>query len=146
MLSDNFNQTLFQFIGQMNVLSYNLSKDHKPENITALEYNLLEYLYLNDGIALKKISAYFDINPRRISRTLKKLVEKAYVIKVKDASDKRQVNCYLTKKGKLILDECFFQFIKDINQKYDHISDQEQNYLSESMTYILKKLQIEQQM
>lgn len=140
MLNDEFMQTIFQFISETNALSYNISKDHKPENITLLQYNLLEYLYLNDGVSLKKICSHMSMSIGSTRREISKLIDLGYIHKEKDIDDKRLIKLYINRKGKLLLDECFFQFVKDVNKKYEYLSEEEQINLSECMKYIIKKL------
>ena len=142
MMRENFNQTLFQFISETHKITHDLAKDHKPEGITSPQYNLLEHLYFKEGINISEISKSMSLATSSVSREANKLIDKGYVYKVKDNEDKRKYNIFLTKEGKILLDECFFQVVKGINKKYEHLEEQELKYLVECMEYIIKKMYI----
>lgn len=140
MLREGFNQTLFQFISDTNKTTYHLSKDHKPRGLTPMQYSLLEHLYFQDGNTISEISKNLCLNVPNVSREAKKLISRELIYKVQSTSDRRKSNVFLTKEGKTLLDECFFQVIIDVNKKYEHLTKQELFNLTECMKYIMRKM------
>lgn len=140
MLREEFNQHFFSFIEDINKITFEMTNDHRPKEVTPLHYNMLENLYGNEGQTLSELCTQVNITISNGSRELKKMIEKELIIKVKNLEDKRKSKLYLTRSGKILLDECFFQIIKNINRKNEKLKDDEISNLIECMNYITKKI------
>lgn len=62
---------------------------------------LLYLMEENDGANAKELSERFAVNTSRIAAILNGLVKKGYIIRQKDADDKRMVRVFITEKGRI---------------------------------------------
>lgn len=135
-----FHHQLFDFIGQMNKLSYELSLDFQPSGLSALEFSALEFIYHDSEKHLKDIQETFALSDPQSRRLVKKLMDKSLVIVHRDKSDFRKRTYEITREGKAKIDESYFQVSKGVQKKYDYLNDEEKSNLEECMQYILKLL------
>jgi DNA-binding MarR family transcriptional regulator len=87
----------------------------KEFNITSGEYPFMMYLYKNEGLTQDELSSYLYIDKAATARAIKSLIEKEYLLKYKDNSDKRCNRIYLTDKAN--------KFKNEIRQSVWHCSD-----------------------
>ncbi|NLY72294.1 MAG: MarR family transcriptional regulator [Tissierellia bacterium] len=69
------------------------------------QYAYLLYLYENEGTNQYDISRDLYIDKTTVAKALKKLEESGYILRKTDQRDKRRVNVFLSKKGKLVYEE-----------------------------------------
>lgn len=140
MLRDEFNQLFFQFIGDTHKVAYELSNEFQPEGISQIEYGLLEHLYYFERQHLNDMSNTLLISKNTSRKYLKRLVDLGFVDAGKDENDGRKKVYAITRNGKLKLDECFFQVIKGVQEKYKHINEETLTNVIECITYVTKVL------
>lgn len=69
------------------------------------QYAYILYLHENEGANQYDISRDLFIDKTTVAKALKKLEETGYILRKTDQRDKRRVNVFLSKKGKLIYEE-----------------------------------------
>lgn len=135
-----FHHKLFEFIGDMNKLSYELSLEFQPEGLSALEFSALEFIYHDKERYLKDLMEVFGLSDPQTRRLVKKLLDKSLIIVHRDPVDFRKRKYEITREGKAKIDESYFQVSKGVKEKYDYLSNTEKDNLSECMDYIEKLL------
>lgn len=94
-------------IGQINQLSNKLmtkTNDAYQKNfgISSIEWRIIVVLFDYPDIALNEVSDLMSIDNALVSRTLKKLTAKNYLIAARDSADKRTYKLRLTDQGRAL--------------------------------------------
>lgn len=93
-------------------------KAQKHGITTSIAFILLN-ISTSEGTPATKIAPLMGLESRSLTRALKKIEEKGYIYKEKDAFDKRSVRIFLTEKGKekkgksIETVKAFNQFVKE---------------------------------
>ena len=88
-----------------------LSKEFSKFNIGSGQYMYLIHLYKNDGLSQEELTEILNIDKGTTAKSIKKLENEGFVMRVKDKNDKRINRVYLTPKALEIKDE----FLSSIN-------------------------------
>lgn len=136
MIRDRFNQEYFQFISDVQRAAFEITEDFKPEGITQLEYSVLEYLYFFKGHLFEEVVSDLYLSDYKGRKVLKALLVKNFVETSRYEKDQRKYEYHITRKGKAKLDACFFQVMKNVQERYDHLEDEILENLLECMKYI----------
>lgn len=97
----------------------------KNEGLTHGECNLLVEIYKNDGISQEELGKKLRIDKSAITRVIKSMIKKEYVIKNINQQDHRYHCLYLTKKANYKLDYIFDVFQKSSAWLLDGISEED---------------------
>lgn len=135
-----FHQSFLEFIGEMNKLSFDITKEFQPIDISEIEYTLLEYLYHFENRKLTDFMEMFSLSDPQTRRVLKKLKDKKFLVIDRDAVDFRKRIFEITREGKAKIDECYFQVSKGVQEKYSYLTEEEQKNIIECIRYIQKKI------
>ncbi len=136
----NFSVEFFEFLFFIKDKLYDYSIKYLPADLDIIEFNIIQNIYLLKDNNIKKLSDKFFISDRRLRYILNKLIEKDYLIAVKDEKDKRKYIYHITNDAKDILDEFFFQITRDIKEEYKKYSIDVLENSVECMNYIKKVL------
>lgn len=112
----------------------------KPDSVTALQYRIMEALYLDGDNNVTKLCACLGISLPNTSREVRKLTQLGYITKTLDPSDGRKYNLNLTQLGMEIMNISFKKIENDFNKKADKLSSKEQEELISYMDIVSKKL------
>ena len=80
------------------------------------QFFLLHLLYKKEGICLHELSEYYRIDKAAVTRGIKKLEERGYVLKEKSSEDQRKTALRLTDKAK-DLESSFTRMLEDIDAR-----------------------------
>ncbi|MCW3465251.1 MarR family winged helix-turn-helix transcriptional regulator [Chitinophaga nivalis] len=69
------------------------------DGISATQYNMLDFIIRNGPCTTSMLAKGFHISPPAVSRHMKKLLEKKYVLQVRDKDDRRHYFHRITPKG-----------------------------------------------
>ncbi|MEC0240148.1 MarR family transcriptional regulator [Paenibacillus dokdonensis] len=104
-------EALFQkfvaFTTAVHEVTHELTKDIKPDDITPVQYSILEYIAVSQPVTLSEISDCKDISMPNTSREIKKLTEKNLCEKFNVAEDRRKQLIRLSKAGQNMMDDAF---------------------------------------
>ncbi|OAB40595.1 MarR family transcriptional regulator [Paenibacillus macquariensis subsp. defensor] len=104
-------EALFQkcvtFATSVHEVTYELTKDIKPDDITPVQYSILEYIAVSQPVTLSQISDCKHISMPNTSRELKKLTEKNLCEKFDVAEDRRKQLIRLSEVGQAMMNEAF---------------------------------------
>lgn len=108
------------FTTAVHEVTYELTKDIKPDDITPVQYSILEYIAVSGPVTLSQISDCKHISMPNTSRELKKLTEKNLCEKFDVAEDRRKQMIRLSESGQAMMNEAF----KRIGERFlDRIKD-----------------------
>jgi len=72
----------------------------QPYDMTAAEYPFLMYLAHHDGVIQEELSGHLYIDKAATTRSIRSLEEKGFLVRRKDAGDRRCNRVFLTAKAK----------------------------------------------
>jgi DNA-binding MarR family transcriptional regulator len=88
-------------------VTHEFTKDIKPDDITPVQYSILEYIAVSQPVTLSQISDCKHISMPNTSRELKKLSEKNLCEKFDVAEDRRKQFIRLSEEGQAIMNGAF---------------------------------------
>lgn len=104
---DVFFHKFVTFATAVHEVTYELTKDIKPDDITPVQYSILEYIAVSGPVTLSQISECKHISMPNTSRELKKLTDKKLCEKFDVAEDRRKQMIRLSESGQAIMNEAF---------------------------------------
>jgi len=102
-----FFQKFVTFATSVHEVTYELTKDIKPNDITPVQYSILEYIAVSQPVTLSQISDCKHISMPNTSRELKKLTEKNLCEKFDVAEDRRKQLIRLSEVGQAMMNVAF---------------------------------------
>lgn len=134
------NKLFQQFVGftsAVHQVTNDMTKDVKLEDITPLQYKMLEYIAVSQPLTLSEISDCLHISLPNSSREIKKIMDKQLCEKVMDANDKRKFHIRLTKKGTAMMNDVFEQIEHRFQERIKSLSESELQEVEQAL-YLLK--------
>jgi DNA-binding MarR family transcriptional regulator len=117
-----------------------MTDNTRTEDITYIQYKIMEYLYFNDRKNLSQVSKCIYLSMPNASREVKKLSEKKIIKKDYDKEDKRKHYLSLTEYGKSVMNNSFGKVVKNFEKKIGDLSIKEQDELIKNIEIIIKKM------
>lgn len=140
MLRKEFIEQLFEYFSASQTTLFDLTKRARTHDLTVIQYNILEYLYFNDGKGISKLADCVYLSLPNASREVRKLNEMSLIKKQQDPKDRRKTYIFLSEEGKLIMDKAFGIMTSHLEDKLKDLSCNEQKQLEENMRNIMCKL------
>lgn len=88
-------------------VTHQMTKGIKPDDITPVQYSILEYIAVSQPVTLSEISDCKDMSMPNTSREIKKLSEKNLCEKYDDDEDRRKQLIRLSEAGQALMDDAF---------------------------------------
>jgi len=130
-------ETVFQqtvtLITSAHQLHYDMTKNMPIQELTPLQYEILEFLAVEQPLMVSQISECKGISMPNMSREIRKLTEKGLCEKFGDAEDRRKQYVRLTKSGEERMAEAFQHMRNLFNHKLDNIPETELSKIFEAM-------------
>lgn len=95
------------FMSSVHRVSNELSKDTKHHSISQVQYNILEFIKVNQPVTPTEINDCLKMTMSNTSRELSKLSEKNMIKKAPDTNDKRRQSINLSDYGEVLMNEAF---------------------------------------
>jgi len=121
-------------------LTYELLEEIKPEGITSVQFQILQYLSDGELITLSQISCCLGMSIPNTSREVKKLYEKDLIQKTPDQHDKRVSFIALSPAGAQLMNAVFDRLKKNISVRYAHLESVEIDETIKALRLISEKL------
>jgi len=102
-----FFQKLVAFTTAVHQVKHELTRDLKPDDITPVQYSILESVAVHQPVTLSDISDCQHMSMPNTSREIRKLTEKNLCEKSAVAEDLRKQSVRLTPAGQALMDEAF---------------------------------------
>lgn len=135
-----FFQKFVTFTTSVHEVTYELMKDIKPEDITPVQYSILEYIAVSQPVTLSQISECKNISMPNTSRELKKLTEKNLCEKLDVAEDRRKHLIRLSDTGQAMMNEAFQQIGERFLNRIKGASPEELEEINEALDVLQSKV------
>ncbi|MGM7682283.1 MarR family transcriptional regulator [Cytobacillus sp. Hm23] len=116
---------LIKFTDSVYSVTYDLSKDEKPQNITSVQYDMLVLIALKKRTSPSQISDCLHISMPNVSRELKKLGEHNLIKRSSDIEDRRKQYISLSREGEILIEEIYNRILIKFNNRIKNPSQKE---------------------
>lgn len=108
--------------------------------VSAGQWPLLLYLWDQDGLSQKQLSRRVQIEEATTTRTLDRMERDGLVRRVRDESDRRRINVFLTEHGQQLREE-LVPYAQEVNALATHgLSDQDKSKINSLLIYMIARL------
>ena len=108
--------------------------------VSAGQWPLLLYLWDQDGLSQKQLSRRVQIEEATTTRTLDRMERDGLVCRVRDESDRRRINVFLTEHGQQLREE-LVPYAQEVNALATHgLSDQDKSKINSLLIYMIARL------
>ncbi|MDF2787143.1 MAG: MarR family transcriptional regulator [Neobacillus sp.] len=98
---------LVSFTTSVHRVTNELTKDAKPNSISQVQYNILEFIAVSQPVTPSEINDCQNMTMSNTSRELSKLSEKKLIKKISDSKDRRKQYIHLSQDGEAVMKEAF---------------------------------------
>jgi MarR family transcriptional regulator, teicoplanin-associated locus regulator len=137
-------ETLFQkfvaFTASVHQATYELTKDVKLEDVTPLQYSILEYLAVSPPVTLSEISECQHMSLPNTSREIKKLIDKELCEKFGVEEDRRKQYIRLTQEGQAMMKEAFKCVETRFQERIQGTSEEELKEIEHALDVLRSKV------
>ncbi|GLC87026.1 MarR family winged helix-turn-helix transcriptional regulator [Lysinibacillus piscis] len=129
-------QQFVAFTTTLHEMTHTLTQHVKLDQITTLQYKILEYIQVSQAVTATEISDCLHMSLPNTSRELRKLQEKKLIDKIGDPEDRRKQVIRLTPTGQKLMDEAFSCIEEQFLQFIQHASPQDVAAISQALTVL----------
>jgi DNA-binding MarR family transcriptional regulator len=133
-------QKFVTFTTALHEVTHELTKDIKPDDITPVQYSVLEYIAVSQPVTLSQISDCMHISMPNTSRELKKLTEKNLCEKFDVAEDRRKQLIRLSEAGQTMMDVAFQRIGGRFLERIKHVSAEELEDIERALDVLQTKV------
>lgn len=133
-------QQFVAFTTNLHEVTQSLTQNVKLENITALQYKILEYIKVSQAVTATEISNCLHMSLPNTSRELRKLQERKLIEKTNDQTDRRKQVIRLTLEGEKMMTEAFNSIEEKFLQLLDGTSSQDVEAISGALDLLEQKI------
>jgi len=130
---DTLFEQLVSLIAASHQLHYELTKNLPKDDITPLQYEILEFLLVEQPVTLSELSECKGISLPNTSREVKKLTDKGLCEKLDDAGDRRKQYIRLSAGGEARMNEWMAHMKQLFLLKVEDAQDAELARISEAI-------------
>ncbi|OXM85777.1 MarR family winged helix-turn-helix transcriptional regulator [Paenibacillus rigui] len=138
------NQAFFHkfvaFTTAVHQVTHEMTKDIKSDDITPLQYKMVEYVAVSQPVTLSQISDCLHMSMPNTSRELKKLCDKQLCEKFTDTADRRRQLIRLTQEGQRMMDQAFNHIAQQFLARLQDATDEEWQALEQAMDLLHTKI------
>jgi len=134
-----FNQFV-AFTTAVHQVTHELTQNVKIDNITPVQYKILEYIKVSQPITPTEISDCQHMSLPNTSRELRKLQERKLIEKISDTEDRRKHYVCLTEEGEKIMEEAFACIEERFQQLIQHASKKDLEDINYALNILDKKV------
>ncbi|MGG1677852.1 MarR family winged helix-turn-helix transcriptional regulator [Neobacillus sp. NRS-1170] len=98
---------LVSFTAAVHRVTNELTKNAKPDSISQVQYNILEFITVSQPVTPSEINDCQNMSMSNTSRELSKLSEKKLIEKMIDSKDRRKQYVRLSQDGEVVMNEAF---------------------------------------
>jgi DNA-binding MarR family transcriptional regulator len=121
-------------------ITNDMTRDAKTEDITQVQYKILEYITVSQSVTITEISDCLHVSLPNTSRELRKLIEKDLCKKVSDESDRRKYYIQLTDKGNILMQEAFQKIQLQFEERIKHLTDEDLMEINKAVEVLQQKI------
>ncbi|WP_018754383.1 MarR family transcriptional regulator [Paenibacillus terrigena] len=135
-----FFQQIVAFTTAVHEVTHTFTKDIKPDDITPLQYGILEYLAVSQPVTLSQISDCKHISMPNTSREIRKLCEKNLCEKFDAADDRRKQMIRLSEEGQAMMNVAFARIGGRFLERMKGASEEEWKDIQQAMQVLHTKV------
>lgn len=128
------------FTTAVHEVTHEITKDIKPDDITPVQYSILEYIAVSQPVTLSEISDCKHISMPNTSRELKKLTEKNLCEKFDVAEDRRKQLIRLSEAGQTMMDRAFQRIGGRFLERIKDVSAEELEDIERALNVLQSKV------
>ncbi|WP_318503330.1 MarR family winged helix-turn-helix transcriptional regulator [Bacillus sp. T3] len=140
MVQKVFFEKFIAFSASVHRLTYELTKNCKSDEITPIQYSMLEHLAVSEPMTLSEISECHHMSLPNTSREIKKLTLKNLIRKLDDKEDRRKQYITLSEDGVLMMKETFQCAEAHLLQRIKGLSAEELKDIQQAIDLLQKKI------
>ncbi|WP_055106316.1 MarR family winged helix-turn-helix transcriptional regulator [Paenibacillus ihumii] len=133
-------QKFVAFVSAVHEITNHMTRDIRSEDITPLQYKMLEFISISQPVTLSKISECLHISMPNTSRELRKLSEKQLCDKVVDEADRRKQYIRLSKQGEEMMNEAFGRVESRFAERIAHATEEELQEIEHALDILRSKV------
>ncbi|WP_168118718.1 MarR family transcriptional regulator [Paenibacillus sp. HB172176] len=130
---DTVFQQLVSLIASTHEMHFDLTRNMPMDGLTPLQYEILEYLSVQQPITLSELSECKGISMPNMSREIRKLTEKGLCEKIDDPEDRRKQHIRLSESGENRIAQSFAYMRELVMQRFEGMSEDELSSVSKAM-------------
>lgn len=131
---------LVSFTTSVHRVTHELTKNAKPDSISQVQYNILEYIAVSQPVTPSEINDCQNMSMPNTSRELSKLNEKKLIEKINDSKDRRKQYIRLSHEGEAIMNEAFASIESRFLKRIQNASKEDLDAIERAIDTLRKKL------
>ncbi|SDM18151.1 MarR family winged helix-turn-helix transcriptional regulator [Sediminibacillus halophilus] len=132
-------QQFVRFTSSVHQVTNDMTKEIKIENITTVQYKILEFITVSQPVTLSEISECLHLSLPNSSRELKKLIQSQLCEKIIDPNDRRKFDICLTENGTVLMNKVFRQLEINFQERIKNLTDSELKEVEEAINILQTK-------
>ena len=135
-----FFHKIIAFTTSVHSVTHEFTKKAKPEDVTPVQFSILEYIAVNPPVTPSQISDCQHMSMPNTSRELKKLIEKHLIEKWEDTEDRRKQYIRLSKDGEMMMNEAFKSIESEFLNRIQDASKEDLKDIESALDILHSKL------
>ncbi|QGH33515.1 MarR family transcriptional regulator [Gracilibacillus salitolerans] len=135
----NLFQQFVRFTASVHQVTNDMTKEIKIENITTVQYKILEFITVSQPVTLSEISECLHLSLPNSSRELKKLIQSQLCEKIIDPNDRRKFDIRLTENGTALMNKVFRQLELKFQERINNLTEPELKEIEEAIQILQTK-------
>jgi MarR family transcriptional regulator, teicoplanin-associated locus regulator len=131
---------LVSFTTSVHRVTNELTKDAKPNSISQVQYNILEFIAVSQPVTPSEINDCQNMSMSNTSRELSKLSEKKLIEKITDCKDRRKQFIRLSQDGEIVMKEAFAKIETRFQHRIRNASVEDLNEMERAIDFLQRKL------
>lgn len=131
---------LVSFTTSVHRVTNELTKNAKPNSISQVQYNILEFIAVSQPVTPSEINDCLHMTMSNTSRELSKLSEKNLLEKIIDSKDRRKQYIRLSPEGEVVMKEAFALIETRFLSRIENASIEELEEIERAIDSLQKKL------
>lgn len=131
---------LVSFTTSVHRVTHELTKNAKPDSISQVQYNILEYIAVSQPVTPSEINDCQNMSMPNTSRELSKLNEKKLIEKINDSKDRRKQYIRLSHEGEAIMNKAFATIESRFLKRIQNASKEELDDIERAIDILQTKL------
>jgi MarR family transcriptional regulator, teicoplanin-associated locus regulator len=131
---------LVSFTTSVHRVTNELTKNAKPDSISQVQYNILEFIAVSQPVTPSEINDCQNMSMSNTSRELSKLSEKRLIEKISDSKDRRKQHIRLSQDGKVLMKEAFATIETRFQSRIQNASEEDLKEIERAIAILQQKL------
>lgn len=131
---------LVSFTNSVHRVTHELTKNAKSNSISQVQYNILEYIAVNQPVTPSEINDCQNMAMPNTSRELRQLSEKNLIEKIHNPEDRRKQSIRLTEDGEAMMNESFATIESRFLKRIQNASKEDLEDIEQAIDILQKKL------